>query len=294
MRLNENIKKVTKMMKNRTGVRFKLIYKFSTENIDGYINIFDFKNKNYLTVGSSGDQAINANFYGCNDITVVDLNCFTSYYFNLKKAALLALDYDMFIKFFSITNDKEFISKSIYNKIRETLHSISLESLIFWDYVYDNNCNFNNLFHYNLDGLTNINLFNSYLTSEENYNIEKNNITKLKIRFINYNILKSNKIFISEKFDNINLSNIYCYNTSFYKVRKFKEGVNKLIERLSDDGTILVSYLYDTNHNTCINEFRKNNIEATEYYTFKGVYESSYCNNTYDTAIVYKKKLNNY
>lgn len=46
------------------------IYPFTTENIAGYINEFELKDKSLLTVGSSGDQVINAALYDCQDITL--------------------------------------------------------------------------------------------------------------------------------------------------------------------------------------------------------------------------------
>ena len=59
--------------------RFSWIYPFTTENINGYIDMFDLKDKSLFTVGSSGDQAINAILKGCKDITVLDINPFTKY-----------------------------------------------------------------------------------------------------------------------------------------------------------------------------------------------------------------------
>ena len=49
---------------------FNQIYPFATENISGYIDKFDLKDKSLLTVGSSGDQVINAILYGCKKISV--------------------------------------------------------------------------------------------------------------------------------------------------------------------------------------------------------------------------------
>lgn len=64
---------------------FGRIYPFTTENIAGYINLFNLDNKSLLTVGSSGDQVINASLFNCQDQTVIDINPFTRYYFYLKK-----------------------------------------------------------------------------------------------------------------------------------------------------------------------------------------------------------------
>ena len=55
MKIDLNIHQLNKLLKRRDGDRFKLIYKFTTENISGYIKEFDFKKKSLLTVGSSVD-----------------------------------------------------------------------------------------------------------------------------------------------------------------------------------------------------------------------------------------------
>ena len=68
-----------------TGSMFNSIYPFTTENISGYIDEFDLKDKSLLTVGSSGDQVINAYFYGCNDVTLMDVNILTRYYISLLR-----------------------------------------------------------------------------------------------------------------------------------------------------------------------------------------------------------------
>ena len=53
---------------------FFQIYSFTTENINGYMQFFELKDKSLLTVGSSSDQAINATLVRCNDITGGNLN----------------------------------------------------------------------------------------------------------------------------------------------------------------------------------------------------------------------------
>lgn len=295
--LSKDIKYVSKSLKKRSGIRSHLIYKFTTENISGYIKEFNLKNRSLLTVGSSGDQAINANFCGCNYVTVVDLNRYTEYYFYLKKAAIIALNYEEFLRYFSLDSDDLRMSIKTYKKIREILREISLDSLIFWDYVYDhynlsNKCN--NLFHYHSDELVNINVFNPYLNDEENYNIEKNKIKNMNIKFINADILKPDRIFTWEKFDNINLSNVYGYNynDNRFKIAKFKKGINSLVERLNDDGIMLVAYLYGTSHNSSMIKFANDNIlEDVTYSHFKGIRGIYKKNGITDTAVMYQKKL---
>lgn len=294
--IRKDIERVNKSFKKKNGIRNDKIYKFTTENISGYINQFHLKNGSLLTVGSSGDQAINANFYGCNYVTVVDLNRYTKYYFYLKKAALLTLSYDEFLNYFSFNNNYR-MSKTIYEKIREKLRIINIDSLIFWDYIYDCfdiNKKSNNLFHDYSDELINVNIFNTYLNNENNYNLEKEKINNLNIKFINGDILKSDKIFTWEKFDNINLSNIYSYNyeDNKYKLMKFKKGVKKLVDRLNDDGVMLVSYLYGTSHNSSLVDFASNDVlDDIVYSHFKGVRGIYKNNNITDTAVIYQKKI---
>ena len=79
---------------------YKRIYPFTTENINGYINYFDLKNKSLLTVGSSGDQILNAYKNRCRDITLLHLHPYAKYYINLKIAGILSLSYQEFIEFF--------------------------------------------------------------------------------------------------------------------------------------------------------------------------------------------------
>ena len=64
--------------------QFSRIYSFATENVFGYLKYFDLQDKSLLTVGSSGDQVLNAYFKGCRDITLIDINEFAKFYLYLK------------------------------------------------------------------------------------------------------------------------------------------------------------------------------------------------------------------
>ena len=59
---------------------FSRIYSFATENVSGYIDYFNFNDNSLLTVGSSGDQILNAFYNGARDITLFDINEFPNYY----------------------------------------------------------------------------------------------------------------------------------------------------------------------------------------------------------------------
>lgn len=104
------------------GTIFSRIYTFTTENISGYIDYFDFNNKSLLTVGSSGDQILNAFYSGARDITLFDINEYAKYYVYLKISAILSLSYEEFKLFFfkyvgnPFKQNKYMFSKEIFEK----------------------------------------------------------------------------------------------------------------------------------------------------------------------------------
>lgn len=79
---------------------FQQIYPFTNENISGYIDYFDVQNKNIMTVGSSLDQTLNAILYNCQDITVLDINSYTKFYYYLKMSTILVLTLEEYLNFF--------------------------------------------------------------------------------------------------------------------------------------------------------------------------------------------------
>ena len=95
---------------------YSKIYTFTTENISGYIDYFDFNNRSLLTVGSSGDQILNAYFNGAKDITLFDINEYAMYYVYLKIAAIMILNYEEFTLFF-FKNYNNYFNKEMFSKI---------------------------------------------------------------------------------------------------------------------------------------------------------------------------------
>ena len=122
---------------------FFKIYPFTTENIDGYMDNFDVFGKKSLTVGSSGDQVINLAMRGCLDQTVIDVCPNTKFYFYLKKAGLLELDYSEFLQFFRFRNypmlfkeNSSVFSSELYDKLKNTLYDLDKDSFTFWDTLF--------------------------------------------------------------------------------------------------------------------------------------------------------------
>lgn len=228
---------------------YSKIYSFTTENIDGYIKYFDLNNKKLLTVGSSGDQILNAFYNGARDITLFDINEYAKYYVYLKISAILSLSYMEFKLFFfkygisPFKHNTYMFSKEIFNKIKDALRIFDYESYLFFDELfslYNANDIRDRLFDDDEDRNIVIKGFNKYLKDEESYNKLKSIIKKICFKYIHGNIFEDD---ISSKFDNVFLSNL-CTTTSLENLKKLLEKIDK--NNLNNEGSILLGYLWDT------------------------------------------------
>ena len=160
------------------GNEYSRIYTFTTENISDYLKHFELKNKSLLTVGSSGDQVLNAFYHGARDITLYDINPYAKYYTYLKIAAILSLTYQEFKAFFFKHGEKRYynkymFTKELYNKLSSTLRLLDYESFLFFDELF-NSFSVDEIRSslFNDDEVRNkvIKGFNIYLRDEESYN----------------------------------------------------------------------------------------------------------------------------
>ncbi len=226
--------------------KFKYIYPFTTENIAGYLPYFDLKDKSLLTVGSSGDQALNAILKGANEITIADLCIFAKEYFALKKAAIASLSREDFLKFFCYyhydgkkVNNQAF-GKKEYSVLRDALKSHDMESAYFWDYFFDYYRTLKirkRLFGFDETGVKTLGKYNEYLASDMAYDELRNKIDKANVDFKIGNV---EEIECDRKYDNIFLSNINNYSD----IDAFKKIFDNMSKYLNDDGRMLIAYLY--------------------------------------------------
>ncbi|MCR5223700.1 MAG: DUF3419 family protein, partial [Bacilli bacterium] len=84
----------------------KMVYQFTTEDISSYIEYLEFDQTSVLTVGSSGDQALNAILSGAKEVTLFDLNPDTHEFVESKVDMLLNSSYQDFYS--NIMNDNTF------------------------------------------------------------------------------------------------------------------------------------------------------------------------------------------
>lgn len=287
--------------------RFDSIYPFTTENISGYINDFKLNNHSLLTTGSSGDQVLNAILLGAKDITILDINPFTLYYYYLKMAAILELNYYEFLDFFRYKNypkvfkDNDLVfNMSSFNKLKDTLRVIDYEAFLFWDelfHSYSPACIRSHLFSNDEYKEDIVNKCNPYLCNSNTYEILRRKIKKVDPTFICDNIETYSS---DRKYDNIWLSNIL---TQWYKIDSIKKLVLLFSSYLCDNGQMLISYLYDTtgdskydskwadiyNLELFFNVLHDYNLELL---TFTGVEGLLFRDNKFmpDSALVYRKR----
>lgn len=241
--LEMNLKLVKDVIEGKTYVRFIYIYPFTTENIKGYMSNLDLKDKSIITVGSSADQVINSFLYGSKDITLFDINPFTKYYFELKKAGILLLEFNSFYEFFS-NNINSFNIKT-YSLLRNNL---SKETKLFWDSLFNSydSCFFRDkLFSKDERTLKTLVKYNPYM-DEINYNILKTTIDSLNPIFINSS-LNEIKSKVVRKYDYVFLSNISSYLKLYTKenISKFINTIKDLTNILNKSGSIYLAYIYD-------------------------------------------------
>ena len=292
MDIEKQIKKAKRIINYSSLRRFDNIYDFTTENQDSYMNDFNLKDSNLFTVGSSGDQVLNAINRGCLDITFADINPFSLHYLNLKIALVKVLSKEEFESFLICgTKDlkNNFFRKKIYKEIRNKLGDINKESKYFWDSLYDNFIDY--MIGYTLfqsyNSYNEIKEFNCYLKNDTEYNKLKYMLDYANIKFINKNIFNIKDYEIDKKYDNILLSNIYDYNNKLFRLKKFKKALNRYIGLLSVNGKILITYLHDIENDNKLEKIE--NKKIVDNYYLKNIENK---NGRRDRAVIYQKKKN--
>lgn len=296
---------------------FYQLYPFTTENISGYINEFNLKDKKLLTVGSSLDQSFNALLKGCKDQTIYDICPFIKYYFNLKKTAIEVLSYEEFCLFFNYKKfiveyyEKSKIAKkmfennmifnlTIYNKLKEQLRLNDYESYLFWDELFQNfdgKIIRKSIFNADENRFDVIKDLSPYLHDEVNYNNLKMILKYLKPKFITGDI---HELKLNEKYDNIFLSNIAMYE--FDDLKLYKNLIDKLDKYMNINGKMLFTYLYGATNDTkyyeewkkiydfkyVLNLFKKYDLNFYSFIGTRGILWED--KNDQDSILIYQKK----
>lgn len=233
------------------------VYLFSNEPLKlmftdkAFFNDADLSNKSIFSIIASGDFFFNSCLFGCKNMTLVDINEYAYYYFEIKKAMIKKYNYEEFITmykdldniYYKFNEYSSFIKDDIRNKIinKVSLYADDVSSFvknISWSCSYEFN---------NLDNISRrIDFFrthNLYLSSEDNYNKLKSVLLKDDIDLNMYvSSLFDLDLDNMEKFDYIYLSNIgdYCDTSLFYELL-----LNIKNRILNETGKIILVYRTD-------------------------------------------------
>ncbi len=246
------IKRVNKKLerRNETFNKYSGVYSFTTENIKGYFNERDIKNKNILTIAASGDHIFNAMLLGAKNIDCFDINKLTKYYIILKKTAISKLSYEEFIEFFikdkKLKNYKKVFNVSTYSKLR---NSLPTDVKVFWDIIFliKDGYQVRNSTLFFKDVINSEIFYSNNYMNEDNYYKLKKIIDNYNLKFYNCNLKDLPKL-LNNKYDTIYLSNLINYlyfifnEPLLYNFRNFI--TNDLNNYLNQNGKIFVAYLY--------------------------------------------------
>jgi hypothetical protein len=272
------------------------IYPFTTENLSGYFNQLDFKDKKVLTVTGSGDHALNAILLGASEVHTFDINRYAKYHLNLKKAAIEVLDYGKFLSFFHVFKGSN-LNKETYFKLRDILDD---ESKLFWDSLLTQFSNYQirqALFRFGDVYCQKANNVNNYLNEEQYYELQKK-INSFNISFIESDILDLKAKIDNVKYDLILLSNISDYIDALYyfnAILQYKKLILNLANNLNENGKIVFAYLYGILENNDIDflpDFYKKNyrerIFSGESFTLE-MFKSIHTGHDKDAVMIYTK-----
>lgn len=221
---------------------YDLAYLKTNERIDAYFSKFPLKDSSVLTVEASGDHLLQAVLLGAKDITTFDKNRITYYVSALKRAAIMALDRDCFLRYFGEVDREGAFQEEIYQQLRSYLET---DTRTFWDAMY----------HMGMFQQNHIRLFilgenilknqeRSYL-SLNNYEIVKEKLPKINYHFIDSDLLCLPMSLTKEhQYRAMFFSNIFDWLYPLYgwKYRRFI--TDEMAPFLTDDGMCAVYYAF--------------------------------------------------
>lgn len=259
----ENKKKTEQLNYNQFRIKFAdnlqkrypknpitdLVYFSSNEHLNDYFEDINFVNKKVATVGSSGDQLLNAIYYGSKDITLIDACILAQPYIEYKIALIKAFDFQTFRNIY--INKGSIFDWKVYSKISSYLSPIVQQ---FFDEIFleqDVHAKFtdDDFFDYLTEfkikrafvGPSNRHLSKFY-NNEESFLKLKNILLTDNVN-INYQIahFEDFSAILKTKYDVIILSNIRDHVPRL----TFLKGINKLYSKnLNPGGTIQYQYTF--------------------------------------------------
>ncbi|MEX0920926.1 MAG: DUF3419 family protein, partial [Candidatus Pacearchaeota archaeon] len=205
------------------------MYMYATEMVSLYYRKLNIKNKSLLTICGSGDQVINAVFFGAKKVVGFDLNKRSEFITRLKIAFIKTLSYKKFMEFFNEGINEKSFNYNIYKNISKKLDrkTNSFFDQMYKKYDYDGKkLSSSKLFRKRKDIIGNkIKNMNIYLKNNKNYLKTRNMLKKTKFKFIRKDIKNISEIELSG-LDLVNLSNAPNYFLADLR----RKGTKKMIE----------------------------------------------------------------
>lgn len=305
-KVEKDIELAKKIINGEIDKLFSYIYPFTTENIKGYYDLLDLKNKDILTVGSSGDHTLNLYLKNVKSVDFYDINPFSEYFFNLKKTAIEQLELYEFLDYFCYIdypkmfyNNKNSFNLKMYYKISPYLDE---KTKYFWNNLYIDyfglDIRKSNLFSKDETDSRSLIKSNDYLDVEKYYELKNLLSFQKEPKYYNDDI---KTLVPQKKYDVIMLSNIAKYLEYMYKdnyLENFSNLVKRLDNYLNDDGIIVLSYLFNLNNSiyALMTPSIYNLEELSKYldfeiYKFRGIENIKFHQQTpiKDAILVYKK-----
>lgn len=244
--------------KEKAHSSYSPIYLASTENVIDSMKIY----KNYetvLAVGSSGAQGFEAALNGAYKIDLFDINELQRLYFEYMKTAITILDYETFLKHFTIKTYmskservifKDFLSDELYDKLVKYLpQDVQDVYTPLYDYFNSVDLILSNLYRTDYTLLASyLKKYISFYNYDEYYKLQR--ILRNEQCQITYKTLPITEILkqYSGKYDLIMLSNVlqfYDQIENLNTVQLVEDFINNLSNLLTEDGVIEVSYLFE-------------------------------------------------
>ena len=249
--------------KNSTNRTLDRAFAISNEQLPDIFGRLNLTGKKVATVGSSGDQTLNAILQGCKDITIIDGNPYAKAFMEYKLAMIKTFDFQTFNKLFA---KPQMFNWRIYAKIS---HHLSPDTKQFWDnMMLEQNEPETHTFPSEKSVANRMLIIDHrdkhslFYKDEQTYNklqalLNKNDI---KFKYISAEFKEFPEA-LTEKYDLIFLSNIYFY----IKPEEFEVVANKLYNyRLASGGKMVVNYEFDASLSNAPKTLGEHKLELKE------------------------------
>ena len=227
-------------------------YVTSNEWLGKYLPDFKFEGARVLTVGSSGDQALNAILYGAKDVVVVDANPMARAFIEYKIALIKNFRGDEVLELLSGDRNLLFssfiykkLSHSLSKDVQQLFDRIILESSDDWTLISTNDVTCSTLSRNFFQGRACF-YSNFYKTQEDYDNLKKKLLKGDFALSFRQGFVKDFPKIVEGKFDVIMLSNIKMHIKPIREKLAFEAPIKKLYENnLNEGGIIQFEYSYD-------------------------------------------------